>query len=136
MSPPPPTETDDVLELRRLSEHLVKDRRLARDDVAVVEGRDEPNRALLGEFEGVRLRVVIGRTELNELDVVGRKLLHLGDRRVLGHDDGRTHAEELRGVRDAQTVVTRGRGDHRAVGIVPVGCVDGRERTAYLETAR
>src|SRR6202167_962212 len=51
---------DEVLELWCLEQNLVKYRRLTRDDVRVVEGRDESDRTLIGQDECVRLRLVEG----------------------------------------------------------------------------
>ena len=126
----------DVFDLGSLGEHLREDCGLARDDARVVEGRDVADRTLVSEFEGVGLGLVVGRSELDEFDVVIAQLLDLGGRRVGRYDHCGGHVQDARGVRDAESVITGRGGDDRAVGIVAVRRVDRGEGATNLERSR
>ena len=95
-------------------EDLEAERALARDDVGVVERRDEHGAGALGELRGRRSGVsTVGALE-HDVGAVAAGRVQLRQRHAERHEDRGRDAELLRRERDALRVVAGGCGDDAA----------------------
>jgi len=108
---------------------------LARDDVRMVEGRNERVTVFGLQFGGDAFALRIGGFAKDDCGAVAFGGGALGGRGVARHDDGGAHSQQLTGERDGLRVVAGGKGDHAGffLGAGQVG--NGVEGASKLEGA-
>ncbi len=126
---------DDGVDLGAGVEEFEADRALPGDDARVVERVDERQPALGDQFVDTLRGIVEGGAVEDDLGAESARGSDFGERRALGHDDDRRHAERPGGEGDTLRVVARRLRDDAARALV-VGQVDHAvEGAAHLEGA-
>jgi hypothetical protein len=107
------------LQVGGVFQHLQGDRALARHDVVVVERVDEGQALFFAQLQRVGVGVVIGLAldDHRRAEIAG--VLHLHERRGLGHDDGHGHAQASAVISQALGMVAGAGGDD-ALGLLGV----------------
>src|SRR5439155_3100494 len=98
------------VDVRRVREQLERERALSRDHVVVIERVHVRAPALVRDLERGGVRVVVALTREHGLRADALDRRELRERYALRQYDGGGHPEEPRRVRDALSVVPRGRG--------------------------
>src|SRR5205809_926139 len=119
--------------VRSSSTTIARERALARDHVVVVERVHVRALALPRDLDGGGVRLVVALAEQQRLGAGALDRGELREGHPLRQHDGRQHAEELRGIRDALPVVAGGRGHHAVHAIVRLFPEQRVESAADLE---
>jgi hypothetical protein len=135
-SPPPPNAHVQGVQRSDLVDQFGRDRPLPRDHVGMIEWRNDRGAALRREPRGYRLTILAIAIVNHHLSPITAGRLHLGLRRVAGHDDRCRRPVQPRRQRDCLRMIARGEGDDATRARLRSHRGQRVERAAKLERAR